>query len=485
MKEKIILFFLLFTSIQFSQNVIVVVIDGARYTETFGGTGTYIPHMYNEMKPLGALYTDFKIDYNSGAKTETNPGHASILTGTWQTIANNGSQRPTYPTIFEYIRKENGNPQSDCYAVTGKDKLDILTYSIFSSYGSVYRGTWVGDDDRDDALTYSKVISVMQNNQPKILIINFAEVDAAGHSGNEVSYHNALINADNIVYQLWQHILAGDYGYTTSNTTLFITNDHGRHTTDFTGHGDGCEGCTHIMLLALGRNVTPGMVNNDPHYQIDLAPTIGDLLNFSTPQAIGTSLYAGSNPLPVEMYSFSASLIDNAIQLNWATETEVSNYGFQVQRSASNVQSFEWRNIGFVEGHGNSNSPKEYSFVDRNVTGGKYSYRLKQIDNDGKFEYSKVIEIDAGTPIEYELSQNYPNPFNPSTTIRFTIPEKGNVKLMIFNILGEEVATLLNEAKEAGVHTINFSAAELKSGIYFYKLESGNYLKVNKMNLIK
>jgi len=96
-----------------------------------------------------------------------------------------------------------------------------------------------------------------------------------------------------------------------------------------------------------------------------------------------------------------------------------------------------------------------------------------------------VIEINVGTPIEYELSQNYPNPFNPSTTIRFSIPEKGNVKLIIYNILGETVATLLNEAKEAGVHTISYNAAELKSGIYFYKLESGNFLQVKKMNLVR
>jgi len=195
-------------------------------------------------------------------------------------------------------------------------------------------------------------------------------------------------------------------------------------------------------------------------------------------------------PLPVELLSFSAVIVNEGIKLNWRTETEVSNYGFEVQRQAplnppKGGTSGEWKMIGFVEGHGNSNSPKEYSFIDNNVTAGKYSYRLKQIDNDGKFEYSKVIEIDVGTPIEYELSQNYPNPFNPTTTIKFSIPEKGNVKLMVYNILGEEIATLLNEVKEAGVHTINFDAAELKSGIYFYKLEFGNFFKVKKMSLIR
>jgi hypothetical protein len=197
-------------------------------------------------------------------------------------------------------------------------------------------------------------------------------------------------------------------------------------------------------------------------------------------------------PLPVELSSFSASIINEGVRLNWVTETEVSNYGFEILRSTQNDI---WDVMGFVEGHGNSNSPKNYSFIDNNITGGTYSYRIKQIDNDGKFEYSKVIEIDVGTPIEYELSQNYPNPFNPSTTIRFSIPEKGNVKLIVYNILGETVATLVNEVKEVGIHAINFSAIggsafggnayALPSGIYFYKLETGSFLQVKKMSLVR
>ena len=210
------------------------------------------------------------------------PDTARFYRARWQQIANDGSERPTSPTLFEYIRKEDGNPQSDCCVVTGKAKLDILTYSVFPGYGSAYGGTWVGDDNRDDALTYSKAISVMQSSHPKILLINFAEVDVAGHSGNWSNYLAAITNADNLVYQLWQTIQDSIYGYSPWNTTLFITNDHGRHTTNFTSHGDDCEGCEHIMLLAIGRNVTQGVENSDLHYQIDIAPTVGDLLGFST-----------------------------------------------------------------------------------------------------------------------------------------------------------------------------------------------------------
>ena len=117
---------------------------------------------------------------------------------------------------------------------------------------------------------------------------------------------------------------------------MFVTNDHGRHDDahgGFTNHGDDCEGCEHIMLLAIGRNVTAGVENSDLHYQIDIAPTVGDLLGFSTPEAVGISLFEGSNPLPVELASFSAMVLNNAIKLNWRTETEVNNYGFEIVRT--------------------------------------------------------------------------------------------------------------------------------------------------------
>jgi len=192
-------------------------------------------------------------------------------------------------------------------------------------------------------------------------------------------------------------------------------------------------------------------------------------------------------PLPVELTSFSASVVSNAVKLNWRTETEVNNYGFEVERKVGGLHSTigNWEKLGFVNGNGNSNSPKSYSYEDKNVTAGKYSYRLKQIDNDGQFEYSKTIEVDLGAPKKFELSQNYPNPFNPITTIHFNLPEAGNVKLTLFNILGQELKTLVNEFKESGVHTINFDASDLNSGMYIYKIEAGTFVQTRKMTLVK
>ncbi len=194
-----------------------------------------------------------------------------------------------------------------------------------------------------------------------------------------------------------------------------------------------------------------------------------------------------SAPLPVELSSFSASIIGSAVKLNWRTETEINNYGFEIQKSQmSNVKSeTEWEKIGFVEGYGNSNSPKDYSFTDARVLSGTYSYRLKQIDIDGQFEYSKTIEVNLGAPNKYELAQNFPNPFNPNTSIKFTLPETGYVKLTVYNMLGQEVVTLVNGVKEAGTHIISFNAAELNSGIYMYRIESNGFNEVRKMTLIK
>ena len=193
--------------------------------------------------------------------------------------------------------------------------------------------------------------------------------------------------------------------------------------------------------------------------------------------------------LPVELYSFSAIVMDNAVKLNWRTETEVSNYGFEVEKlqdyPASGKKLQDWNKIGFVQGHGNSNSPKDYTFLDKMYSGGKYSYRLKQIDTDGQFEYLKVVEVDLGSPTKFELSQNYPNPFNPSTTISFSLPQSGNVKLTVYNLLGEQVAELVNGFRESGVHTINFTASNLNSGLYIYKIEANGVVQSKKMTLVK
>ena len=140
----------------------------------------------------------------------------------------------------------------------------------------------------------------------------------------------------------------------------------------------------------------------------------------------------------------------------------------------------------FPEGHGNSNSAKQYSYVDNSVRAGQsYSYRLKQIDFDGQFEYSKVVNVEVGVPMEYSLAQNYPNPFNPSTSIEYTVPSNEYVTLKVYDVLGNTVSTLVNENKEAGKYNVMFDASNLTSGIYFYSIQAGKFNQVKKMMLVK
>jgi len=186
--------------------------------------------------------------------------------------------------------------------------------------------------------------------------------------------------------------------------------------------------------------------------------------------------------VPVELTSFTASIINNSVELNWSTSTETNNSGFEVQRQYGTE---DWETLGFVAGRGTTTEPSNYSYKDDLSSSGKYSYRLKQIDFDGSFEYSNVVNIDVDPVVEFKLDQNYPNPFNPSTVISFSVAKKSNVMLNVYNIIGEQVATLVNEVKESGSYQVEFNAVDLPSGIYIYRLDAENFTSTKKMMLIK
>lgn len=195
-----------------------------------------------------------------------------------------------------------------------------------------------------------------------------------------------------------------------------------------------------------------------------------------------------SGALPVELTSFTANVIDGKVLLNWQTATEVNNYGFEIQRSSvetRHASSLQWEKVSFVQGHGNSNSPKSYSFTDTPTGGTSFKYRLKQIDFDGKYEYSDVVEVNIETPTKFALEQNYPNPFNPETTINYQLSTSGHVTLKVFDLLGREVAELVNEEKAAGRYDVKFDGSKLTSGVYFYQLKAGDFVGTKKFVLMK
>jgi subtilisin family serine protease len=178
-----------------------------------------------------------------------------------------------------------------------------------------------------------------------------------------------------------------------------------------------------------------------------------------------------SNPVPVELTTFTADQKFDEVVLGWSTASESNNRGFQIERK--NRDQSDWQIISFVDGKGTSIVTNNYNFRDKNLKPGEYSYRLRQIDFDGKISISQVVDVDITKPTQYELSQNYPNPFNPSTVIKYQLPEKSNVVLSLFNAIGEEVVTIVNQLQEAGVYNIDFNAGKsLKSGVYFYRINA-------------
>ena len=214
--------------------------------------------------------------------------------------------------------------------------------------------------------------------------------------------------------------------------------------------------------------------------------------------AVGTSdIFAGtfggsiykrplSELIPVELTSFTADALQGTVKLSWTTSTETNNKGFEVQRSQAGDQNTKWRMIGFVEGNGTTTKPGAYTFFDKNVITGSYSYRLRQIDFDGSYEYSNEIEITVDlTPKEYALYQNYPNPFNPSTKIQYAVPGKQLVTIKVYDLLGKYLATIVNEEKQPGAYSVDFNGSSLATGIYLYKIQAGNYVQIKKMILVK
>jgi photosystem II stability/assembly factor-like uncharacterized protein len=191
--------------------------------------------------------------------------------------------------------------------------------------------------------------------------------------------------------------------------------------------------------------------------------------------------------LPVELAGFEAKSSGSSVELNWTTATEINNKGFEIERKIENV----WKTIGFVSGKGTTTLQSKYTFKDdlNNISGtGKITYRLKQIDFNGTYKYSNEIEVQVNNvPAGYSLMQNYPNPFNPTTVIKYSVKENTHVLLKVFDLLGREAATLLDEQKPAGTYTINFDAAAagLSSGTYFYTIKAGDFVKTKKMILLK
>jgi len=241
-----------------------------------------------------------------------------------------------------------------------------------------------------------------------------------------------------------------------------------------------------------------GVLDTDPTWQY-IAGSSATSISFGDVNgdgaldlAVGTArspvvLFINQLTIPVELSSFTASANKNDILLSWITATEKNNQGFEIQKKESGErnQNSEWMKIGFVPGFGTTTESHSYSYVDKNLDEGKFQYRLKQIDFSGKINYSQIINVEINSATSFILEQNYPNPFNPTTTIKFSVPTSGNVSLKVFDVLGNEVVSLVNENKQSGSYEVEFKADQITSGTYFYKLQARNFIETKKMILLK
>ena len=377
----------------------------------------------------------------------------------------------------------------------------MKTNSTFTDASWDFSTIWARSDNKNGGYPYLQFQSF-----PNSSVVNdgssFSNSPTPGQTNQSIGrFALSSINSGSIFDYIWITLNGTRSG--ASNFKLWVSDDNAFDsgidtqigTTVIADPGDGNQ----IWFSALSQSLSA----SDKYYFLTCDLTAGatgsiqalissdkDLLlgNSTANSSIANvSLSTNPIPLPVELTSFTANVNNNKIELNWQTSTEVNNYGFEIERlKDSKIEKLNvWQKVGFVNGHGNSNSVKLYSFTDDKVTNGNYSYRLKQIDINGNYEYSKAVEVSFMKPTEFSLGQNYPNPFNPVTTIKFSLPIDEKVVLEVYNTIGQKVATLINQEMSVGYHEANFDASKLTSGIYIYKLNAGSLTSTKKMILMK
>jgi len=376
---------------------------------------------------------------------EINAQRINTLLGKILCIDVDGGTPYAIPQTNPFVDSINAEVRKEIYAWGMRNpwrcSFDPVTGWLMA--GDVGQGSWEEIDVIENGKNYgwrcyegTHTYNMSGCNYPEYVLPVW---EYSSSSGSECSVTGGYIYRGLNVPELEGKYIYGDY---CSNKIWALTYDGINLTTN------------QLLVIATGGLTSFGVDQNQELY---LTSFNGNIYRF-TPTIT-----------PVELSSFSAVILENEINLKWRTETEVSNYGFDILRS---VQNDIWDKIGFVEGHGNSNSPKDYSFIDESVTSGRYSYRLKQIDTDGKFEYSKIIEVEFNSQIQYGLSQNYPNPFNPATIIKYSLPEDSDVSIIIYNALGKEVDLITNGIQTKGPYQKTWNAKGFASGVYYVKMNA-------------
>lgn len=453
-----------------------------------------------------------KLNYSSGTYTKTDLA-SSITTSLDETAT---------------IDIDSNGRMWLAYDATNDDIIVRWSDSPYTSWSSSSQKILINTGDVDDICAVTAFdgnkIGVLWSNQSNYDFQFMYHVDGANGSSwssletasaksNIADDHiNFAVNSDGTIYAAvkstsgspnigllvrnpsgsWDNIYTVDGSTGTRPIVLLTESGAGKLTVIYTDNSSTADnivyressissisfGNKHTLISGSFNNATSTKQNYTDEVVIMAAGNVsGDLTT------VGVLAYT-DDPTPVELTFFNGVLNSDKIELTWQTETEVDNYGFIIEKSINDKNN--WSTVTFVRGNGNSNSPKYYEYTDLDInSSGTYYYRLKQIDNDGAYEYSDVVKVEVDIPNNYYLSQNYPNPFNPTTQINFSLPERQMTSLRIYNAMGELVSELVNEIREPGSYSVVFDAAKLPSGTYFYNLIVGRYSETNKMTLIK
>ncbi len=240
-------------------------------------------------------------------------------------------------------------------------------------------------------------------------------------------------------------------------------------------------------LLICDFQFSQSNITYDPGSLIDIssgADVCADAIIINGTYSGGGTICQG--PLPVLLSSFSFSVNKNNAALSWITEAELNNSGFDVERRVTLSGVEGWQKIAFVHGNGTSSTPKSYVYEDKKLQTGSYKYRLKQLDYNGIFEYFELeSDVVIVPPNIFSLGQNYPNPSNPKSKIGYELPVQMKISIKVYDVTGREVAALVDKMQDAGYYTVEFDGSNLASGVYFYRMNAGNFSDIKKIILIK
>lgn len=459
--------------------------------QTTSGSVLYIgsPNGINTTGALGNIKVDGKRTFNAGTKyiyygTTAQVTGNGLPSSIADLVINNseGLTLSNNTTVTDTLFMTSGDLSNGNYTLTlSNSNTNALSYTSGLIYGKFARAVLGGNP--------SYTFPVGNSGMNRKAVINFSTQPSSAATltlqylpGNPGGSQVELTDAGNYRVNTYSQDGAWQINYTGPTNAVYNLNLT----------ADGITGVNTPSALRI-INRTSSAVNwglSGTHSSGSSSPIKANRngMTFSSSMQYTIGGNTVENPLdgtlPVELVSFVSSLANGKdVKLNWVTSTEINNAGFEIQRKDNNS---DFVKIGYVKGNNNTNTNSHYSFADNNLTTGKYSYRLKQIDNNGNFEYfvlSNTVEI--GAPSKFSLSQNYPNPFNPTTKINFTIATAGQVTLKIYDMTGKEIKTLVNEVKNPGFYTLDFNGANLSSGIYLYKISTGSYSETKKMSLIK